>query len=718
MKTRFFLLLTCLCVFGTLSAQDFYTITGEIYNQKTKTPIAYAHVGIPERGIGTTSGDDGKFVLRVPRQYASSTLVISYIGYKNYSKAIDKIPTPFRVYLEQSVNELMEVVVMGEDAIENIIRRAVKNIPKNYPTHGTTALGFYRESRTDSSLNYIYLAEGVLNIYKNTYKKKKEGMVSLIQGRKINLRDPLDTIVRSGFSSGHMAAHRFDFVKNREDFIEEKYFPVYKYWIESMTTYNDRPVYVIAFAKDEAGPDSAGEIEDESVRGSSGFSILGIGRKKKKSIKARMEGKIYIDQESYAFLRAEFFVTKEGLRKRSDYPLYSGSWRGNSYVVNYRQVGKKWYFSDALREGIYRNKGVYTNEIKITEINTEKTKPLPYLERMRPNREFARMTGYYDEHFWDNYNVTPLSAELAESVQQMKNTQKASEVFDKEYQARLRAQRDSIQRIEAKRIYAEINTEEEIDDEKLEQFILQQMSEPGLRRGRVRRQFNRFAMSLGLGTHVLKTGPQSLEMIYLTDDDSPETILTLHDSFPVRNFEVVANWDMDFFLRKNYFIRFGGSFDFYNSIYRDISLGLGAQYNLSKQRPVFFKMLAQVNSFKYARKVGQVKNEYGKFRFDDKKYKADRINLYYGSRTFNLKLSAEISVELDPSREFYIRGTYHLPFARRQEVWMWERRELFRKKRRTPASNDRLVITEDGLPFNDQIMPESSFSIAIGYLFK
>ena len=125
-----------------------------------------------------------------------------------------------------------------------------------YPT---TNLGFYREAKTNDSLRYVYLAEGVLNIYKYSYNKQKEGSVSLVQGRRINLENPLDTIIRGGLSSGHMAAHRFDFVQNREDFINEKYFPVYKYWIESITSYNDRPVYIIGFGED---PD-ASEIEME-----------------------------------------------------------------------------------------------------------------------------------------------------------------------------------------------------------------------------------------------------------------------------------------------------------------------------------------------------------------------------------------------------------------------------------------------------------------------
>lgn len=272
----FFILFTSL-----LPAQDLFTITGTVIDDDTGLGVPYAHVGIPEKGIGTTTGGNGAFTFKVPDEYQNSQMIVSYIGYKTYSKPIGEIKGSVTVRLQKSTSMLGEVVVMADGGVENIIRKAVNNIKINYPTYGTTYLGFYRESRTDDSLNYIYLAEGVLNIYKRSYKSKKEGYVSLVQGRKINLRNPLDTTVHSGFSSGHMAPHRFDFVQNRTDFIDPRFFKVYNYWIESITTYNDRPVYIIGFDKDENVSGSQGEIEVEDSNGEKGLmKVLRMFQKK------------------------------------------------------------------------------------------------------------------------------------------------------------------------------------------------------------------------------------------------------------------------------------------------------------------------------------------------------------------------------------------------------------------------------------------------------
>lgn len=690
----------------SLSAQDLITITGTVIDDETGLGIGYAHVGIPEKGIGTTTGGNGAFTFKVPEEYKNSEMLVSFIGYKTYRRPINEINGSVRVKLKKSAAMLNEVVVMSDGGVENIVRKAVKNIKVNYPTYGTSYLGFYRESRTDDSLNYIYLAEGVLDIYKRSYKSKKEGYVSLVQGRKINMRNPLDTTVRSGFSSGHMAPHRFDFVQNRTDFIDPRFFKVYNYRIESITTYNDRPVYVIAFDKNEAVVGPQGEVEVEGSNEAKGLmKVLNMFRKKKRTIEARMKGRIYIDKESYAFIRAEFEMTPEGLEVYDYYPLYAGNWDGNKYVVNYRQLGDKWYFSDALREGTYGGGGVYTNEIKITEVKDGKGEPIEYLDRMSRGVEFTRMTGVYDEDFWKAYNVTPMSESLAESVQQLKNSQKAKEVFDNEYMASLQERRDSIQRIKTLEAKAELGRERELDFE---------VGEPGFKRKK--RPYKRVKFSLGTGTHLIETGNQDVGIIFQTDNpDNPQTIISTQNFVPQRDFEIIAHWNFDIFFHKNFYIRFGTAFDFYNSIYKDKFLGVGTQLNLSKQRPFYLKAAASYSHLQYARKVGQAENEYGKFKANGKNFKADHINMYYGSRQHNLSLTGEIALELNPGRELFIRGSYLLPVFEREEIWLWERREVFRKKKQIPVKRDAVSVTNNGKhPF----IPGQTFVVTVGVTFK
>lgn len=661
---RFTLLSMLLCCFQLLSAQSHIVISGTITDADNGRPLAYAHVGIPERGIGTTAGEDGSFTLKAPEQYAQSKLSVSFIGYATYERSLSALQSPVNIRLKAVPTSLQEVIVMDESAVEDIIRRAVRRIPDNYPDRPSSSTAFYRESRTNAQMEYLYIAEGVLNIYKTSYRNDKEGQVGLIQGRKVILSGDDETVQHPGFSSGHMAAHRFDFVKNREDFIDESYFPEYQYWIENITTYEGRPVYVIRFDKAEGG-------------------------------KGRMKGALYIDTLSYAFLRAQFEILPEGLSKANDYPLYSGSWKANRYTVNYRKVDGAWYFSNALREGVYRDGGIYSNEITSTELQTGRGKPVPYIERLDRGDEFLDITGSYDEAFWRDYNTTPLSAALQTAVQ-VRNQEKAQEVFDSTFIVRLQTRRDSVLR------------SQESGSEFMGKVTPPMEKADGFKW--------RFQSSVGLGAHFLETQAADMRLAYLESADGP-AILESAGRLNARSFEPTYHLEFSLFFKPHLFIRGGWSRDLYNSIYRERSLGLGTQFNLSKGRPLFVRAIAQHSNHKYARLLGQANNDYGKFKAEGKKINANKVNMYYGSRTHNLKLSMEMALELNPGLEFFVRGSYWLPFARQQHIYLKERQQLFPKKVRIPLS-DEVLVERNGEAFDGRITENQSLAVTVGLVFK
>lgn len=703
-----FFLLFCLSGFS----QETLIINGKIKDKKTKQPVPFVHIGIPDKGIGTTTSFDGSFELKLPQAFSNSKLTVSCMGYDTYSTAAGSFKNGSVIYLETAVNQLAEVVVMDKSAIVDIIRRAVRNIPKNYPTESSNTLAFYRESLTDDSLRYKYLAEGVLKVYKTSYKNDKEGQVGLVQGRKINLQDPLDTSFYSGLSSGHMAAHRFDFVKNREDFIDEAYFPVYKYWIENITTYNGRPVYIIGFDKEQS---PVAEGKKKKKKRSLADKLTGKNKDLDTSTKARMKGRIFIEKDSYAFIRAEFEITKEGLRKSFDYPLYVGDWKANKYTVNYRKYQGKWYFSDALREGVRSNGGIYSNEVKTTEITDEKGNQIPYLERLERGNEFVQLTGKYDDDFWKNYNVTPMSEGLAEGMQQYKNMVKAQEAFSAENLAAIQQKRDSIETAEIQRQKEEMAQRNEITEEQLTD--VDYVPESLKKVDRVKKKFNRFKSSFGLGTHLVSTGSIPLTINYL--DSEGEQILSLSDELKQRDFEAIGRIEFDIAFTKNLFMRFGWGFDFWNSIYKDRAIGLGLQTNLTpKRRPVFLRTVAQYSYLRYYPKLGNAQNDYGKFKVEKERFKGDEIRLSYGSHSHNVNLSGELAVELNRNRELYFRGTYHYAFARKQDVWFKETKQFSRKDHRLPVSNSRLEVFSNDVQFDSPIVPQGTLSFTVGLMFK
>jgi hypothetical protein len=263
-----------------------------------------------------------------------------------------------------------------------------------------------------------------------------------------------------------------------------------------------------------------------------------------------------------------------------------------------------------------------------------------------------------------------------------------------------------------------VESGESVEDFEFDSDQIQEILKTRNNERRKRRGYDRVKFHLGLGTHLIQSGVDQLGIAILTKEESPETIINLNKDLKNRDFEITGNWDMDIFFRKNFFVRFGSSFDFYNSIYKEKSLGFGTALNLSKQRPFYLKVIAQYSDLKYARKLGEVDNDYGKFKFDDKKFNAKLINIYYGNRTHNLKLSAEISLEMNPNKEYYLRGTYFLPFSKRQEVWLKERRQFFNKKRADAIDESYIMVDQADIPFDLNIIDEPTFSFTFGMLFK
>lgn len=96
-----------------LYAQNF---SGQIFDNKTKQPIPYVNIGIPNKGLGTVSDDTGNFSIQLDDKYNNDSLKISMIAYKPISLKVqdakDKYgSTSAKFYMDENSYQLNEVVV-------------------------------------------------------------------------------------------------------------------------------------------------------------------------------------------------------------------------------------------------------------------------------------------------------------------------------------------------------------------------------------------------------------------------------------------------------------------------------------------------------------------------------------------------------------------------------------------------------------------------------
>ena len=391
---RGLLLIWLLLLAGPALAQTI--LRGRVLDAETQQPIPNAQVGVAGNRIGTSTNEDGRFALSIPPDYQAAQLEVALLGYRKYSQALPPLPGPeLRIALQISPAALGEVRVTA--SVLGIVREAVARIPRNYPVRPTRLTGFYRESDNDSLDRPRYLVEGLLTVFKAPYQQRTaDGDVQIRQSRKVDLR-PAGQAVRIDWAGGPFIAHRGDFVHRRTQFIDAKHFRDYDYRLAPGSSYAGRPVYVVDFAP-KAG-----------------------------TRRADFAGRMYIDQDSYAFLGAEWHYTAAGLARapeRADsrglrvaYQPYAGRWHLKTV---WWQTRARLPIGPPLR---------YFGEFLTTAIDTAQAPPLTYPERAQYQDVFLRNAVAYDSAFWQSQTTLLPPPAVRQALLDQQRQRRADSLF-------------------------------------------------------------------------------------------------------------------------------------------------------------------------------------------------------------------------------------------------------------------------------------------------
>lgn len=380
---------------GPVLAQGPIILRGQVLDAETQQPIPNAQVGVAGNRIGTSTNEDGRFALSIPPDYQREQLEVALLGYRKFTQALPPLPSPeLRIVLRISPAALGEVQVTA--SVLGILREAVARIPRNYPVRNTRLTGFYRESDNDPTGQPRYLVEGLLTVFKDPYQQRTDdGAVQIRQSRKVDLRP--QTLVRIDWAGGPFIAHKADFVHSRAQFISPAHFRHYDYRLAAGSTYADRRVYVIEF-----GP-------------------------KRGNRQADFAGRMYIDQDSYAFLGAEWHYTPAGLRQslhRADsrelrvaYQPYAGSW-------HLKTVWWQTKYRPPMGEPLQ-----YFGEFLTTAIDTARITPPTYQERAQYYDAFLHNAVPYDSAFWHSQTTLLRPAAMEQALLDQQRQQRADSLF-------------------------------------------------------------------------------------------------------------------------------------------------------------------------------------------------------------------------------------------------------------------------------------------------
>jgi hypothetical protein len=426
MKPNFFKLivpaiLVMVLGFGQVIAQgdaNVHTINGVVKDARTKRPIAFASVFVPEANIGTVANLNGVFTLKIPKTINATQFGISHLGYHVASFSVaSHIGQGQDFFLEAHTVLLDEVVVRPADP-RFLVMTALSKIESNYPTVPYQLTGFYREAIRQRR-DYISISEAVVDVFQAPYGQKTQSdRTRIIQGRKSGNVKRADTLLLK-LQGGPYVSMLLDIVKNNEIMISKETIDFYEYEFLDIVKIEDERNYVIGFKPNVILP----------------FPLY--------------IGKLYLSIDNLAITMAEFSLDLSDRQKavqnfvvRKPATLRFNP-QSTNYLVTYKKIGDKYFinyvrteieFQADWRRRLFRTNYSIMSEMAITERQSENIIRFTPRESFRPTGILADMVPvYFDEDFWGDYNVIEPEESIENAIRRLnRRIQQTSELMNKD----------------------------------------------------------------------------------------------------------------------------------------------------------------------------------------------------------------------------------------------------------------------------------------------
>ncbi len=399
------LMSTALLLVLALAVRSQVVINGKVTDLRGQ-PLAQVNVSVDGKEVHTVTNEDGVFSLKAqePPRY----IRLSHIGYKTRRIHVgDHAGEPLRIKMESSLVELAEVLVSANDPM-SILRAARERISRNYPQHPELMRCFYRETARRGS-RFISVAEAVTEMYKSSYDygPERDG-VAIVKGRRLmsmKARDTLGVKIQGGPVLPIMA----DVAKNRDYLISEENLQRYNLHMEVPVRIADRPQYVI-------------RLEPKGIL-----------------LNPLMIGRVFIDQETLTFTRADLQLDMSDWRLASDYMLVRKPFglrfrpKELSIVIVYdtdkQGITRLSYIRNEMRFNCDWKKRLFASTFTTVSemVVTDRYPQGEKVKRPRGRSSFGQRDRFYDRveyfedpDFWADYNIIEPTESLENAINKLK----------------------------------------------------------------------------------------------------------------------------------------------------------------------------------------------------------------------------------------------------------------------------------------------------------
>jgi hypothetical protein len=370
-------------------SQNFYTIKGKIIDDSNQKPIDGAYIHFADKSQGISSNSNGDFVIKFPKNYLDTTLVINAIGFEPRFDFIESITDSVFIFKLKSIaNSKLgkeQFLKMNENP-KFWVNQAFSEIKKLYPVNPSLLVGFYREN---ASINdeFAQVREAILKVERVTGTDFKEfgDKIKLMKGRSLENRINASLIRKHGFKNG--------------------------FSIVTKSVESGMPVF---FGDDLE--DYSFKLDSNLININNRYNFVFEFKPVNKRVKAARNGKLYIDTLTNAIVRVEYALTPEGADDIFKDNSFSNVKKTGKEVVsttNYRLHKGKWYLQDSrltiiteLENMLNHNQKVL-NKLELSFVTTDITKTNGRninFEEMLLDTEDCKKVKNFDDKFWQNYN--------------------------------------------------------------------------------------------------------------------------------------------------------------------------------------------------------------------------------------------------------------------------------------------------------------------------
>ena len=375
-------------------------VSGVVVDRKTGNPLRQVSISVGR--ISVVTNEDGDFTLKLNDM--PSSVNISHLGYKTLRLTLKEGETEgLKVRLEPTTIQLREIVVQNYNPRE-LVDIAIDKIPENYSKVPELLKGFYRETAMKRK-HYIYVAEGVEDMYKTPYNRgTARDRVAIVKGRRLLSQKAGDTLGIK-VAGGPVQAVIMDLVKNRDFLLNKEDLDNYRFTMGTPEYINDRQQYVV-------------QMEP--------FTVMEY---------ALYHGKLYIDAERLSFTRIELDLDMRDKDKATQTMLVKKPFgvrfkpRELSTVVDYRYedgVTRISYLRNIFRfncdwkRKLFSTSFTATCEMAVTDSQSDDVQPIANRSSFDSRESYYDKVEYFlDPEYWRNYNIIEPSESLDKAIKRL-----------------------------------------------------------------------------------------------------------------------------------------------------------------------------------------------------------------------------------------------------------------------------------------------------------